>query len=369
MRGVAAVAVAVHHSVSHWKQFAVVNKFGYDGYLGVPFFFVLSGFVMMWTWQHGGKRGFLRRRVARIYPVVLFGLSISLLAYAVFGNPGAGHAGNRLSVVYSVLLVQAWFTNHPNVFQSWDGVAWTLSCEAFFYVLSPVLLRWLSRPKERSCLFLVVGLLGGSFLIQAILLPRTGPSVESFFLYSPIANLPFYVSGALVCRLILSGRLFQRSHSVLLASVGVVGAYAFYRGVFPLVQRFGSLAEVWMAPSFLFLIVCGASRDLKKPGSRPFMRSRPMVWLGEVSYSFYMTHALVLGALVYFVQKKGLLPGNPTEGELFLIGFIFLATVVAGATHRLIELPGQRLVLRALSNCGVGLRRFVASSGPSSESS
>jgi len=347
----AALAVAVHHSIPDWHQYKIVARIGIDGYLGVPFFFLLSGFVMMWTWHHGGKSHFLAKRAARIYPVVVFGLGVSLLAYACFGNAGAGHAGPKISVLYNLLLVQAWFSNDPLIRQSWDGVAWTLSCEAFFYVIGPVILRALSAPRVRTCAITIVAMVATDFALQAILLPRSGSLVEDFFLYSPVANLPIFLAGALMCRVVMSGG-FPSFNLSIVTLLGVILPFALYFEFIPLVQRYNSLAEFWMAPGFLVLIGSAASRDLRSQEGRRLMTSRPLVWGGEISYSFYMTHALLLGALVE-VARHRFLPSTPLAGEVFLCGYLVCATVAAGIVHRVVEIPGQRVVLALLTGNGI----------------
>jgi peptidoglycan/LPS O-acetylase OafA/YrhL len=351
MRAIAAVAVAVHHSIPHWKHYAIVAKIGIDGYLGVPFFFILSGFVMMWTWHHGGQTLFLARRFARIYPIVFLGLVISLASYAAFGDPGAGHAGPKVSILYNLLLIQAWFSNDPAIRQSWDGVSWTLSCEAFFYVIAPLLLGRLSQLNLRLCAIFVSLLAAVDFLIQAIVVPKSGPNLESFFIYNPVANLPFFLVGSVLCLLVMSDRIPNNNLTVVTLFT-VILPFAVYLEFVPMVNRYNSLAELWMAPGFVCVIAAGAARDLRSTGNRfTLMSSRPLVWGGDISYAFYMLHALVLGGVLYVAQHR-FLPTSPLYGEIFMVGYILLAVFVAALGHRLIELPGQRLLLEVLPSRG-----------------
>ncbi len=99
---------------------------------GVTFFFILSGVALTWSRHpHDTKPKFYRRRVARIFPDYLVAWLLTI--------PVVIHEGShfdRHAIVLSFFLPQS---SWPSTFviQAWNGVAWTLSCEAFFYLLFP----------------------------------------------------------------------------------------------------------------------------------------------------------------------------------------------------------------------------------------
>jgi exopolysaccharide production protein ExoZ len=152
-RGIAALAVVIHHAVLSTDAFVgvlppQVDSFLRMGYLGVDFFFVLSGFIIMYAHLDDRPSGLAVRRYAfkrlvRIFPPYL-PLSIGMIAlYAAL--PGFSASGGReFSWVSSLLLLPA---DQPPAL----SVAWTLVHEMQFYTV--FLLFFLSRR------LLVAGLL------------------------------------------------------------------------------------------------------------------------------------------------------------------------------------------------------------------
>ena len=128
-----------------------------SGYVGVNFFFVLSGFVLAYAYVEDGRMTtsagrFWRARFARIYPMHLVGVLLALPLF-VLGST-ANHVQlaavakeGAIQVALSALLVQAWVPAH--VFDL-NGPSWSLSCEAFFYALFPLLVRLVGKLRVRG---------------------------------------------------------------------------------------------------------------------------------------------------------------------------------------------------------------------------
>jgi peptidoglycan/LPS O-acetylase OafA/YrhL len=125
-----------------------------NGYMGVPFFFLLSGFVL--TYAHSGetsrsksRRSFWAARFARVYPVYL----LSLVLNWPFRNDGPFHIMlSRGAMAATLTATQTWNPHFFYLAQAWNPPAWTLSVEAFFYLCFPFLLpicRGL-RPWQRA---------------------------------------------------------------------------------------------------------------------------------------------------------------------------------------------------------------------------
>src|SRR5262249_38714540 len=118
-----------------------------DGYAGVAFFFVLSGFVL--TWSLGDApievRRFYRARFARIYPAFLVAFAIS---WAIV-PPIAWWV-----VLSNATLTQAWLPlSHasPGPRYSIDLPTWSVSCEVLFYALLPLLVVLFRRCSAVRC--------------------------------------------------------------------------------------------------------------------------------------------------------------------------------------------------------------------------
>src|SRR5436305_1921821 len=133
-----AFLVVCHHSLNRWfgPGARVVSDFGY---IGVDFFFVLSGFVLAWSARPDvGPLRFWWNRFARIWPLHLTTLLLALALGVAVASGGVA------ALLPNLFLVQAWWPQ-PDVYFGFNAVSWSLSCEVFFYLCFPLLFRWISR--------------------------------------------------------------------------------------------------------------------------------------------------------------------------------------------------------------------------------
>jgi peptidoglycan/LPS O-acetylase OafA/YrhL len=111
-----------------------VANFLSNGYLAVCLFFLLSGFILSYTYSGlvPGVRNYAKfweARFARIYPVYFFSLLLAL--------PFQFSTLTLKSALAVLLMVQAWNPLHPELSGAWNYPAWSLSVEAFFYLCFP----------------------------------------------------------------------------------------------------------------------------------------------------------------------------------------------------------------------------------------
>jgi peptidoglycan/LPS O-acetylase OafA/YrhL len=165
------------------------------GYIGVSIFFVLSGFIL--TYTYAGKMNdarertlFWEARFARIYPVYLLALLI-MLPWYVRSEASWGYT------VAVVAGVQAWFPSSWHLPMAWNTPAWTLSAEAFFYLLFPWMINRLYRISSRT----LGGLLGACLLYSIFCHstelhpdPGWGAPITSM-LPVPLMRLPEFLLG------------------------------------------------------------------------------------------------------------------------------------------------------------------------------
>lgn len=119
----------------------------HTGYLGVTFFFVLSGFVLTWSGStRNGVGAFYRNRFARIWPLQI----VTLLVAAVLPY---GSSDNWGTFAQNVLLAQAWTYEGAH---SFNWVSWSISDEAFFYQLFPLALLLIVRMRRTGLLMTAV---------------------------------------------------------------------------------------------------------------------------------------------------------------------------------------------------------------------
>lgn len=149
-----------------------------NGYLGVTFFFVLSGFILtsVYAQRLVDVRTFALARFARLYPVYLMAL-ILILPFAP--PPSAA------SAFLAPALLHSWTMASSSLGQSWNAPGWTLSIEAFFYVAFPLILPAIQRLDGRT---LVTALLAIATTMAMMQTPYLQPGNAD--LTAPLSIVP-----------------------------------------------------------------------------------------------------------------------------------------------------------------------------------
>ncbi|MBP1150397.1 peptidoglycan/LPS O-acetylase OafA/YrhL [Methylocaldum sp. RMAD-M] len=145
---------------------------------GVTFFFVLSGFILTYVYQDippGRRRDFYISRIARIWPAHV--ASLILLPFLLPSVQWIWEGANPLLVtITNVLLMQA-IIPIPEYYFSYNGVAWSISTEIFFYAAFPfLLLNWSSTWLWKLACSLLLALLV-VLASDYLALPPFSPSV------------------------------------------------------------------------------------------------------------------------------------------------------------------------------------------------
>ena len=329
-----AFLVVVHHSLQHWFGNRVYPVADF-GYIGVDFFFVLSGFVLTWSWRPEVSAGrFWWNRVARIWPLHL----TTLVLAVVFVADQINHPG-VLGTVANLLLLQAWVPS-DKVYFGYNAVAWSLSCEVFFYLAFPWLVKAIavmSTQRRRALIGAVIGLLllyPGVFSLT--IAPHDFSGWEWTTYVAPLWRLGEFVIGIVAALAVRDGwRPRMRGWQALVVACTLAGgllADGMMRGSLrnrPLVEVAGMLVVA-------LVIVCIAADELD--GRRRLLASRPMVALGAASYALYLCHALLYGWLVARWSSTG-------DGMMRVVGwsaYVALAVGLAFALHYLVEVPCER---------------------------
>jgi peptidoglycan/LPS O-acetylase OafA/YrhL len=359
LRFVAAAAVLASH-LQLWLHRADWNL-GTLGSAAVGFFFVLSGFILSHVYRGGGTSieagAFYRARFARIWPVHAACLVLMVAANGTGPSPDPWAATHRIAE--HALLLQAWTTD-VHWAHSLNGPAWSLSVEAFFYALFP----WFVRLGTRSLVILLTLAWCGNVAVYAMLdsTPTTEADLRSMWeciaVTAPPLRLQEFLLGICAHALWQNRRTGCPSRSdTWLATVREALACV---AVFVSFRAFSEcgLGPAWIeAPaheasrtamargpglSFAFaalVYVCADGRGLL---SR-LLACRPMRYLGEISYVFYLVHTFALLLTTRHFETQGL--------ELAWVPQAISSTaIIIGASallHATVELPlRQALVAR-----------------------
>lgn len=317
LRAVAALLVFGYHmgGASPSRLFGL-------GYVGVAFFYVLSGFVLTWgTNPERSRKRFYLRRFARIFPshltVWLAVLLLPMMLPLVSGPRDAEHA------VLNLLLLQGWSWKLSDVF-SMNGVTWSLSCEMFFYAIFPFVFVAARRLSVRVQWIIVVGL----FLAAAVIVSIGSFAPENSALAliagaNPLVRAPEFLLGVVGARTMQAGHRLSTRHVCLVLVFAVTGA-TFVHG--------SPAMATWATPAFLIVIMFVAQLAI---AGRPVLSWRWLVYCGKVSFCFYLVHQLVLKN-VYADLGEGL--------PQALWGFA-LSCIIAAALHHAVEIPAQRWIV------------------------
>jgi peptidoglycan/LPS O-acetylase OafA/YrhL len=351
LRFFAALHVLIFHLNANriWTFHGLANRLQMTGYVGVSLFFVLSGFIL--TYVHGGRKmragAFFRERVARIYPAYLFSLLLTAPGFFYvciklkqIDIPIWTWTKYNLGITSALVptLTQSWV---PQAALAWNPPAWSLSVEAFFYLLFPLLMPWLLRQSERTLWKLmvvcyVVGLLlsSGYCFLRPDGLPHVTDDTNGFvwlnvLKFNPGARFPEFVLGACCGALFLRNR-FPRRWATPLTAAGLL-LFAVVILLSPHIP-YPVLHNGLLAPAFAALIVGLGLR----PGWMSWMETRPLVLLGNASYSLYLLHSFVLN--VYFMPMGQLKNRGPVGNA---IGYV-LPILIAILVYRFIEEPARR---------------------------
>ncbi|MFD0786805.1 acyltransferase family protein, partial [Micromonospora azadirachtae] len=308
---------------------SVVSKVFSLGLSGVEFFFILSGFVLVWSARPGERRRtFWRRRFAKIWPNHAVLWALALLAALWFADPV------RLGVaVENLLLLQAWDFRVGH-FYSVNNVSWSLSCEFFFYLCLPLALPLVRRARPWLLWAVVVAV---PLLILALWPAQLLVPEESRWWFTQIfpltRSLEFWM-GVAAAELMRRGS--WRGPRLPLASLIFVAVWVAAAGWIR--------AEFWaalLAAAYVLVITAAADADVRN--LRSPWRSRPMLWLGEVSFAFYLVHVFVMTTVLRLTGDWGVgLPG--WWGPAAVLGFLVLNLALAGLLHRWVETPMMRLL-------------------------
>jgi len=245
------------------------------GYLAVSLFFILSGFILVYTYQ-GKMSGpentirFWEARFARIYPVYLLALAL-MIPFAKTIT-----LGQRLAVL---TMVQTWLPWKPEMVGAWNFPAWSLSVEAFFYLTFPLILIGLNRLRVSGLKWIV-----RMFLAVIVVgdLPRpVGDWPNSGIAFAqyiplPVLRLPEFIIGMALGLIFL--RVPARRFS------GLVSIGALLVAIIVLCLPWVALPSLAVIP-FAILILSLAYQS--GPVAR-LLSNRIVILLGSASYAVYL---------------------------------------------------------------------------------
>jgi peptidoglycan/LPS O-acetylase OafA/YrhL len=274
-----------------------------EGYVGVSFFFILSGFVLSYSYRGRiinksiTKKEFILSRIIRIYPLHFITLFLALpmsLKNIIISLKGVTHFAAKL--FFNMFLVQSYIPNN-NVYFSFNGPSWSISNELFFYLMFPFLIIFFNKIKKLYYIILLIMII---FLYPILILLTPANLRYDLFYINPIFRIIDFILGIYLFsfyEIFYKIKWFFRANKRVVYSVFEISTlslfliFLFYSKSFISDLRYSYY--YWIPMSLIILVFAFQNGIISH-----FLSKNIFILLGEISFSFYLIHQIILRYLV-----------------------------------------------------------------------
>lgn len=318
-RGLAALYVVGFHYASYFGDTILENAPPLSRYItgihGVHLFFMISGFVIFMTLEKiKNPADFIVARFSRLFPGYWAAVLLAFISIRIFNYTEQGVSVKRTIANFS--MIQHW-VGVENV----DGVYWTLSIELAFY-FAMLLLFILKKFKYLE-------ILGVGWLILMIIYEKVGFQAPDFL---DIKNLlkcgHLFFAGILFYKLKFYGETWQR--------YACLGLCLLVQYVIKIRIHHNHYLDPVLGTLVTFVFFVAFYLFIKDKIS--FITVAPLVFLGDISYSLYLTHQSISCPIMKFLYAR--------HADLFFVFFIPLvfSILLAAAVTYGIEKPAMAYI-------------------------
>lgn len=346
LRGIAATLVVAYHLQFSGYHLPIedTTAFFRKSYLFVDLFFILSGFIISYVYAEDFKGDdlnlleigrFFAKRIARLYPLVLFCLSYFLIcgliltaAFWMIGksSPVDWSVQSPERLLEQLAMINVWASDRP----AWNIPSWSISAELLAYALFPFMIRVGQRFSYIAAFF-------GLLLSSAFYLGIVGKgSLDVSLGLGALRCLAGFILGmlAFASRNFLD---FLETSTLTLLQITAIVAICIVLSV--------PLPDVAAVPFFVIL-VAGTYQD-RGAIAQALGRS---IWryFGRISYSVYLNHVPISTLLaICWTRLEKRIPLSPDlERIIWLLLYMAAVIVVSHWTHNRVEEPGRRALSR-----------------------
>ncbi|MEH2012473.1 acyltransferase family protein [Nostoc sp.] len=335
-RGVAAILVVLTHAnriLSREMYQDDLLQIFHFGWIGVDFFFVLSGFIIFYIHQSDiGKpnkfNSFFFKRFIRVYPLYWSILAIKILV-SLF-NKNSIYQRSADEIIKAIFLLPQ---DRYILESSFIGVSWTLSYEVFFYCLFGLLILKNTKISQSIIFAWIIGIILNFFDLLPI-----GENFLPRFIFDE-HNLEF-VLGCLAAYTI-SKYEFKFAASLIYASIFmlVLSVINTKYGEF---NVSGTSSLVAYGIPFMILIIGSVYLEVSKTINIPPI----LIYIGNASYSIYLTHGFFLSNIskifTKLTEKLNILYLIQNPSIYYNVGaflIVVIAVVMGCIIHSYLEKP------------------------------
>lgn len=302
----------------------IIYKMASNGSVGVSFFFILSGFILSYNYQkkfskNYNKKKFWIDRFLRIYPLHLFILCLISFLFLFLGT-------NYILIIkqfFSHLFLVQNYIPIKEIYSSLNKPAWSICCEIFFYFIFPFIIL---RIKKNSIYFILL-LIAFAFFLYYF------NSQNSMFIgINPFIRLSDFIVGILTFQLYDKLKvyfeklnLFQYSLLELFALIILFMSLIFFSNLY-----YYQIFPLFWIPMVVFILTMSVSKGILAR----ILSHHYLIILGEISYSIYMTHYLILTVLAVFFRDSFIFNNRP----IFIFSFLAITIIFSYFTYKIIEI-------------------------------
>lgn len=367
LRGIAALLVVIFHSNLMLQTFlppGITDLVGL-GWLWVDFFFILSGFIMMYVYgqtfeKSVNKTNFLKyagARFARVYPLNLVTMLIAL-SLAIYIRVIA----DGLDSFFDAMLnpwaapASALFLQGMHLFEAapLNTPSWSLSTEWWMYMIFPFLVPIFVNLKNGGKVLVLLTIIAAYFALVYLIGPISGPLKGNYSL-DIVADFGFlrcaagFILGMWIHEIYRTniGRFFFGKDTIFIISfISILVAMHF------------ALHNLTIIVLFCFTILSATYNDgyVKK-----LLDTRPLQLLGDWSFSIYMVHVLIIYIFwiidiqanpKYFSDFTALISMEPdyTKGVIRLLILLTSTLILSALTYRYVEIPSRNYVKNKINS-------------------
>lgn len=287
-----------------------------EGFIGVSFFFILSGFILSYTYQEKiinrttSTYDFWIARIARIYPLHI--LTIMMIVPLIFKEQIATGEIFILKFLLNITLLQSFIPNSDYYF-SLNAPSWSISDEWFFYLVFPALIFFINRNNKLKWILFFLLLIA----IPSAMLFVNQSHQHYLFYINPVFRLADFAIGIFLFNISLKLKTTTLSEKhiytlIELCSIGLFILFFVFHNKIPIVYRYS--CYYWLPMSIIIFVF-----SLQKGGISSMLSNSFLIVLGEISFGIYMIHSVIIGYFFAFNLKFFHISNN------YMIIFITLA--------------------------------------------
>lgn len=333
-RFIAAISIVIFHYGEFIPPFnhPAISYLFRNANLGVNYFFVLSGFVMILAYGKHTQLSaieYLKNRFARVYPVYLFAILL-LLLYMIAGSNPIDYTG----LVLNITLLQAWV---PGKAFSFNYPGWSLSVEALFYLAFPFLVNKVYSQYKYSTLLLPFAILWlctqllAEYAIHSTFYQGFGTPSHDAIYHFPLMHINEFLLGNLAGYYFIN-KLHNKARTtdLYILAIGIFIAIVLMFNI-GMNYHNGLLSIVFIPIILLYAVNNGV---ITKLSSLPVC-----IFLGEISYGVYILQWPV------FAWVRGIFRHyNIQHNELYFYTSFFTLIALSALSYTYIETPLRKYI-------------------------